>query len=432
MKIQKIIMITLSILSILIVLFLVQKFFFKKESFQTKNTISKKLKDRLSLLQQNDKKKIKNDHQKKILIKKIEDVQNKTIEKFNPDCDDECKTYLRDKIANSSLCRSYFLPSMNIEKPSDFTLFKGFQVLKQYTNVADEFGGLVKVKTISMDNPSILTPNSLTNEVISTMTSLNNTKSIVEKISKSISGNVGGGFKGVSIQASFSYVTGSTHTENTNFQANQCEIIKETGLFGFDPDFIYDEKNYNSEFLFRLYELRNLNNNIKEDHTKILQFMNKYGSHIITDVSLGKKINLWDSINSGDTTDTNLLTAKGCASISYGGWVTCVPNNDRNPCGEGKYCAGFEEAKIKEGIEIPEKKGTCQSEGQDPGGFSIGGEVCASYTKENLIKSTFMESKSTLIISGASEEAQTGLVMSKINNVPVLDNSAVSAFMSSL
>ena len=82
MKIQKIIMITLSILSILIVLFLVQKFFFKKESFQTKNTISKKLKDRLSLLQQNDKKKIKNDHQKKILIKKIEDVQNKTIVKF--------------------------------------------------------------------------------------------------------------------------------------------------------------------------------------------------------------------------------------------------------------------------------------------------------------------------------------------------------------
>ena len=170
---------TLYKIIIIIVIFIIIGLYFvlrSKQNFVHQIKFSNKLKDRLLKLKVLEKKKsiIKNDD----LQKKIDDIQNKesysglfklksnnrTIEKYdNPDFDEN---YLRAKVSTSPLGYCYFLPKMNILKPSDFNQVSGFNILKPYCVIKNKEDELIKVDTISIDNErNIALPGSLVNKL---------------------------------------------------------------------------------------------------------------------------------------------------------------------------------------------------------------------------------------------------------------------------
>lgn len=405
-----------------------------RQHFSLNDNDNKKLINKLKKLKAIDDKKIKakiNDTELKNNLKNKNENYLPLKENFGDNGYDD--DYLNDKIMGSPLGFSYYLPKKNILNPSEFTKFTGFNILKENTLINNENKELVNIKTISIDNPAIEKPSTLTNELDAEITSLQSSEKIEEKISKSISGNVGGAYSGVSVQASFAYVTNSTTKTEKNHQANNISFRKKSGSFGLKSEFLLAEHVYNQRFLLEVYNLKDKNVDDTYDLAYILKFFEKYGSHVIVSADLGKKVNLWDTVEVDKTTSENMLSVRACISISYGGWVTCVPNCDAdgknciNPCGEGKYCAGYEPAKDGD----VEKKGTCQPEGKAGPGFSIGGEVCTSYKDETKKEATKIESQTSLIVSGGSSDSQAGLLISKINNVPNLDNTAVSNFLTS-
>ena len=136
-----------------------------------------------------------------------------------------------------------------------------------------------------------------------------------------------------------------------------------------------------------------------------------------------------------DASETkNVLSIKACLSISYGGWTTCVPSeNNKEPCGPDKWCAQYEPVeKDKDGtVIVPAKKGTCQPRSGQSAGLSIGGEVCDSYTDEEKIKAQSVTNITQLVLEGGSPESQGAILVSKMNNTPVIDNTAVTEFLAS-
>jgi hypothetical protein len=441
------------IIIVIIVIFIVIGLYFllrNRQNFVPQIKMSKKLKDRLLKLKQNEKKKSRIKDKNHALQKKIDEIQNKESysglfnlernnkiikEKYDPSFDED---YLRAKVAGSPLGYSYFLPNKNILKPSEFNQISGFNILKSYSVVKDkETDDLRKVDTISIDNTNgIKLPDSLENKLEGSINHYQTKEEIQSTITKSISGNVGGSYSGVSVQASFSYLTNDRTTSTFEYESNNIDFTKTTGVFGILQELFENPASYKTGFLLELYKLNNLNVREQEDYDKFKAFLERYGSHVVNSVKIGKKCSLWDTMQKDANDSTSIMNIKACVSVSYGGWVTCIPSNDYDPCGAGRFCAGYEKAKLNDqGMEKEsEKKGTCQPDLEHGGqnvGVSIGGEVCGNYTDEQKRNAQSAKSISNMILEGGSPESQGAIFISKMNNTPVIDNTAVSEFLAS-
>ena len=437
------------IIIIIVIIFILIGLYFllrNKQNFLPEIKFSKKLKDRLLKLKDAEKKKliIKNDD----LQEKIDEIQNKkssglfnlksnnrTIEKYDiPDFDEN---YLRSKVSSSPLGYSYFLPIMNILKPSDFNQVSGYNILKSDTVIEnkDSPGEFIKVNTISIDNPAIALPGTLVNKLDAKINKFTSNESIQKEITKTISGNVGGNYGGVSVQASFSYLTNESTKTTKFFESNNLDFTKTTALYGIKQELFIDQASYKTGFLIDLYKLNNLEpKKVRSHYNDILNFIKRYGSHVVHSVTLGKKCSLWDTVTKESQDSKSVLSIRACISVSYGGWTTCVPSeNNKEPCGPGKYCAQYEPAeKDKDGtIIVPAKKGTCQPSGGQSPGFSIGGEACAGFTDTDKLEAQKQTSMTQLVLEGGSAESQAAILISKMNNTPVIDNTAVSDFLAS-
>jgi hypothetical protein len=270
---------------------------------------------------------------------------------------------LKRRIKECTLGRIYNLPAINIEDSTNFVKLDRRSVFKEYTPVGDEVSGGVRGINKTISDKAFLndfiTATRETSMLDGTYTYCSNTSSVMHQISSKTTASVGAAYSAVTASATFSSLSSTTTTSTSQTQAYNISVRKFSQSITLGPSY-WNKDFINTEFLIDLETIGNMNlassvkavldpgasgppitlngseniddlitkipnTNIPETSWKLCNgFFKKWGSHIITSIDYGKKLNIWDTIANSTGTTENLLETKMCAQLSYGGFTPCT------------------------------------------------------------------------------------------------------------
>lgn len=264
---------------------------------------------------------------------------------------EEMQRVVATRLDQCNLTKSFYLPSLNIEDPASF-IKGGINVFPDLLPLGepDENGVRKIVKTRSFSNPFIRFSPQI-NSLTGNYSYCKSTLEIMEKVSTKVEATVGGSYAALTVQATCSVLVGSTFNYESTYQAYNITVEKVTNCFYLEND-LFAEDFLKPELMEELVLLGDTRKNAlnpiimvkdnpdqTEDRTDVhghnmhieptawyqcKLFFQKWGSHILTSINFGKKVNIWDTIKTESSEKENVLEIKACLTLSYGGWTPCT------------------------------------------------------------------------------------------------------------
>jgi hypothetical protein len=286
------------------------------------------------------------------------DNQDTTIKPYDPEADNA--TLLR-RISECTLGRIFNLPEKNLENSADFAKKDRRSIFKEINEVGE-------MDDASRKMAPTIGPDALKNGFISATKDTamidgkfifcSNTREFVQSISDKTTVSAGASYSAVTVKATASFLTERNFSSEMHIQSYNIAVRKFNQSITLSPD------NFKIEFLNpdMIRDLSNLGDpelSVKADpdpdkigqtpviltgsetpeemttivpntyinETKWLkckEFFSKWGSHFVTSIDYGKKLNIWDTMITTKEETTNLMERKMCLQLSYAGYTECT------------------------------------------------------------------------------------------------------------
>ena len=289
--------------------------------------------------------------------------QETTPKPYDPN-DIESDTTLLRRINECTLGRIYNLPEKNLENPSEFSKRDRRSIFRELNAVGDPDENSVRVMAPTIGKQALkngfLSATKDTAIIEGKFVFCSNTRQFTQSISDKTTVSAGASFSAVTVKATASYLTQKDFKSDMNIQAYNISVRKLNQSLTMSPD-NFKEEFLNPEMLKDLNDLGDtslgvavkgvldagseneqpiiLDGNENEEtlYTKIpnthipdtawlkcKEFFSKWGSHFVTSIDYGKKLNVWDTIITTEEQTTNLMEAKACLQLSYAGYTECT------------------------------------------------------------------------------------------------------------
>ena len=196
------------------------------------------------------------------------------------------------------LGKGFYLSKLNLSNPSE--LLSGTDV---FLNVTSK-NKCQKFKKGSKILKTIVTTNN-TEELISVISNENNIKGTLP-------------LKIISVKATLLFNTKYDINKHNNIKTSRFIIMDETDIVTFENNDTCRRSNTNSEFIsdFKRLPVKITKPEINSEWQPFYRFLNKWGSHIMTQIIFGSKIERWESCLDAGNISKNELEAKACLEFS--------------------------------------------------------------------------------------------------------------------
>jgi len=245
-------------------------------------------------------------------------------------------------------------------------LGKGFDLSKLNLNNPNEFlGGSNIFLTVNSENgcQNFRTGGKNTKEIILTK----NTEELISNISNdnNIQGSIP--IKIISVKPTITYSTKYDSTKHNNITTARLVLTDETGTITFKNDDKCRRANVNEEFVrdFKKLPVKILKPEISNEWQPFYAFINKWGSHVMTQITFGSKLEHWESYLSTDDMNHKILEAKACLEI----------------------------------------------EGPLPSLTSITASVCSKYSSEDRKKASELKTNKNTVVIGGTKDARQQIIL---------------------
>jgi hypothetical protein len=220
---NKTLYIIVGILLVILLIFIIYKCAFSKQNFQITKLNNFKLKSKIkdNFKQIVEKERIR---LQKEIQKKYKNLKNKNRALRNLESSDVVNTIpeeFKNSVPQYPLGNAIFLNDCVFLEPSNVRTKATYYIFKEKLPVGEDNleTGLKKiVNSKSYQNTEIQFFN-IGKEIKSELTKFKTTSEIIDKLSTEISGNVGGSYSKLSVNASFNYLTTSETNTTENYQA---------------------------------------------------------------------------------------------------------------------------------------------------------------------------------------------------------------------
>ena len=269
------------------------------------------------------------------------------------------------------LGHGYNLSNINIYRPSDFPTPRT----------------VFKKESLNLNKNQLCLPYYRAGDLHQDSVRLDTTEKIVSNMSNSTSG--GGGFLKnlISFSASIDAVASSSSTSTTNTQAAKLTIEDRTGRIDISADSGTDyctSDNIDDAVLRAFMDLSSdiINPDNQGDWEQYTQFVNNYGTHVVTSVHFGAKIEVWESLLDNNTENSKYLGIQACIAMSK----KSNPSKNAEPSSlKGVIYRKFEDSPTHP--VLPTQAPLTPV----PPGTDFKFDICNAYTQDDYKKATSMD-----------------------------------------
>ena len=252
------------------------------------------------------------------------------------------------------LGKGFYLSKINLTNPGE--LLSGSDIFLKVTQENDcvktRKGGKILKTIVTTDN---------TEELISAVSSENNIKGSLP-------------LKVISVKPTLSYNTKYDINKHDNIKTSRFIIMDEVDIVNLQNNNTCRRSNTNPEFIsdFRRLPIKISKPEINSEWQPFYKFLNKWGSHVMTQITFGSRLEHWESCLDSGNISNKELEAKACLEIS-------------GPISE------------------------------------ITADICSNYTKDEKEKALKLETNKITIIIGGTREIREKIALSGITDENVKD-----------
>lgn len=195
------------------------------------------------------------------------------------------------------LGRGFYLGKLNITDPNH--LLEGSDIFKNFTFVK----GCEKYRKGGKNTKSVI--------------NTDNTESLISNISSE--NNLQGNFalKAISVKPTIYFNTKYDSTKHKNITTSRLVLSNESGTITFENNDSCRRDNLHTDFLedFNKLPVKIRNPENPSAWQEFYAFLDKWGSHVMTQITFGSKLEHWESYLDDGSLDIKKLEAKACLEI---------------------------------------------------------------------------------------------------------------------
>lgn len=250
------------------------------------------------------------------------------------------------------LGKGFYLGKVNMEDPNQ--LLEGSDIFKNVTFVK----GCEKYRKGGKNTKSVI--------------NTDNTESLIASISSE--NNLQGNFalKAVSVKPTIYFNTKYDSTKHKNITTSRLVLSNESGTITFENNDACRRDNLHPDFLedFNKLPVKIRNPENPSAWQEFYAFLDKWGSHVMTQITFGSKLEHWESHLDEGTTDIKKLEAKACLEI----------------------------------------------EGPEPIAKSITSSLCSKYDKSKREEASSIRTNNNTVILGGTDETRNKLLLNGLTD----------------
>lgn len=332
----------------------------------------------------------------------------KLFSNFKKDPETVYPEYVTKSHCPNGVCQflghGYNLSKINIFRPGDFPTPKT----------------IFKRESLNLNKNQICLPYYKAGILSQDSVRLDTTEKIVNNMSNSTSG--GGGFLKnlISFSASIEAVASSSSTSTTNTQAANLTIENRTGRIDISADSgdnYCTSDNIDESVLKAFMDLSSdiVDPNDLGSWEQYTQFVDSYGTHVVTSVHFGSKIEIWESLLDNNTENSKYLGIQACVAMSA---------KDPLKSSTSETLEGVIYRKFEDSPDNPAITTEAPSKSVDPIKF----DICNTYNQDDYINATKMNIQKHTYFMGGEDKLRNAY--SKLT-IDTISKEQIMAFLNS-